>query len=135
MGDHSDVISESKRTRSIVACIAATSTVTVALGLTWPLLAIVLEKQGIPAWLNGLSASAQMIAVVAIAPLGINASFVFLWGMGDVIGPLMSGAAMDVMGPEGMPLVGIFLRAIFLGFLFWRMKVMEPIERAEKYRR
>ena len=70
MNDRPDVDGESKRRMSIVACIAAMTTVTITLGLTWPLLAIILEKQGVPVWLNGLSASAQMIAVLAIAPLG-----------------------------------------------------------------
>ncbi len=60
---------DSRRGRGIVACIAATTTVTVTLGLSWPLLAIVLERQGVPTWLNGLSASAQMLAVLAIAAL------------------------------------------------------------------
>jgi MFS family permease len=54
------------RRRSIVACIAATATVTITLGLCWPLLAIVLERQGVSPWLNGLSASAQMVAVLAV---------------------------------------------------------------------
>ncbi|MDJ0956270.1 MAG: MFS transporter [Arenicellales bacterium] len=58
------------RLRGIIACIAATSTMTVTLGLTWPLLAIVLERQGVPVWLNGLSASTQMLAILAVAPLG-----------------------------------------------------------------
>ena len=59
-----------QRTLRIAACIAATSTVTITMGLTWPLLAIMLERQGVPAWLNGLSASSQMLAILAIAPLG-----------------------------------------------------------------
>lgn len=58
------------RLRGIVACIAATSSMTVTLGLTWPLLAIMLERQGVPAWLNGLSASTQMLAILVVAPLG-----------------------------------------------------------------
>lgn len=62
--------------------------------------------------------------------VGINASFVFLWELGSVIGPTISGTAMDTMGPEGMPLVGCVLCALFLGFLLWRIKVMEPVERA-----
>lgn len=57
------------RRRSIVACIAATATVTITLGLCWPLLAIVLERQGVSPWLNGLSASAQMVAVLAVMPV------------------------------------------------------------------
>lgn len=59
-----------RRLHRIIACIAATSTMTITLGLTWPLLAIVLERQGVPAWLNGLSASSQMLAILAVAPLG-----------------------------------------------------------------
>jgi MFS family permease len=55
--------------RGVAVCIAATTTVTITLGLTWPFLAIVLAKQGVPAWLNGLSASAQMMAVLLVAPL------------------------------------------------------------------
>jgi len=61
--------SERTRRRSIVACIAATATMTITLGLCWPLLAIVLERQGVPPWLNGLSASAQMAAVLAVMPV------------------------------------------------------------------
>jgi MFS family permease len=59
----------STRGRSIVACIAATLTMSVTLGLCWPLLAIVLERQGVPTWLNGLSASAQMVAILAVMPI------------------------------------------------------------------
>ena len=44
-------------------------TVSVTLGLSWPLLAIVLERQGVAPWLNGLSASAQMAAVLAVMPV------------------------------------------------------------------
>ena len=62
--------SSRQRRLGLIGCIAATTTVTVALGVAWPLLAIVLEEQGVPAWLNGLSASSQMIAVLFIAPLG-----------------------------------------------------------------
>jgi MFS family permease len=57
------------RRRSIVACIAAVMTVSITLGLSWPLLAIVLERQGVSPWLNGLSASAQMVAVLAVMPV------------------------------------------------------------------
>ena len=31
--------------------------------------------------------------------IGINASFIFLWGLGDVIGPAFSGGAMQPWGP------------------------------------
>ena len=54
------------RTRSIIACISSTMTMSLTLGLCWPLLALVLERQGVSPWLNGLSASAQMIAVLPV---------------------------------------------------------------------
>jgi len=57
------------RRRSIVACITATLTLSVTLGLCWPLLAIMLERQGVPLWLNGLNASAQMVAILAVMPI------------------------------------------------------------------
>jgi len=60
---------ERARRRGIVACIAATMSMSITLGLCWPLLAIVLERQGVPPWLNGLSASAQMTAVLVVMPL------------------------------------------------------------------
>jgi len=63
-------MSPNSRTRGIVACIATMSAVTVTLGIAWPFLAIVLERQGVSPWLNGLSASVQMMAVLVVAPLG-----------------------------------------------------------------
>jgi MFS family permease len=60
----------SNRQFGIIACILTATTVTITLGLTWPFLSIVLEKQGLSAWLIGISASGQMLAVLLIAPLG-----------------------------------------------------------------
>ena len=62
------MLNERTRLWSIIACIASTMTVSITLGITWPLLAIVLERQGVPPWLNGLSASAQTLAVLAVVP-------------------------------------------------------------------
>jgi MFS family permease len=61
---------ESDRSRrwSIIACIAAMMSMSVTLGLSWPLLAIILENRGVEPWLNGLSASVQMSAVLAVMP-------------------------------------------------------------------
>jgi hypothetical protein len=41
--------------------------VTVTMGLTLPLLALVLERQGVAPWLNGVSAATQMLAVMVLA--------------------------------------------------------------------
>ena len=47
-------IPEAQRMRGIVACIAASTTVTVTLGITLPYLALVLEHQGVSPLMNGL---------------------------------------------------------------------------------
>ena len=39
-----------------------------------------------------------------------NSAFGVMWGIGGIIGPSVAGAAMDLMGPEGLPLT--------LGILF-----------------
>jgi MFS family permease len=56
------------RKRGLIACIAATVTVTATMGLTLPLLGIWLERQGVPVWLNGLSAAVQMMAILFLVP-------------------------------------------------------------------
>ena len=55
--------------KSIIACIAAVMSMSTTLGLSWPLLAIVLENRGVDPWLNGLSASSQMAAILVIMPV------------------------------------------------------------------
>ena len=54
--------------------------------------------------------------------VGINASFIFLWGLGDVIGPAFSGGAMWAMGPDGMPVVGAAFSAAFLVVILRRIR-------------
>ena len=48
-----------------------------------------------------------------------NAAFAMMWGVAGLIGPSSVGAAMDLAGPIGLPLV---LGAMFvaLGLAFWR---------------
>ena len=46
--------------------------------------------------------------------IGVNTSFVFIWGLGSALGPGLSGSAMTAFGPDGMPAVGAVLCAAFL---------------------
>ncbi|MBW2233708.1 MAG: hypothetical protein JRH17_25295, partial [Deltaproteobacteria bacterium] len=46
--------------------------------------------------------------------IGVNTSFVFIWGVGASIGPGLSGAAMTMLGPNGMPATGVLLCVLFL---------------------
>ncbi len=111
----------------IVACISATSTMTITLGLTWPLLAIVLERQGVPGWLNGLSASSQMLAILAIAPLGPR-----LIGRFGTVRVMALGIAGMVIGLLLLPvypnvwawfpirfIIGLSAELIFVGGDIW----------------
>ncbi len=58
-----------QRRRGLMACIAATITVTATMGLTMPFLGIWLENQGVPVWLNGLNAAVQMMAILFLVPV------------------------------------------------------------------
>ena len=66
-------------------------TVSVTLGLTWPLLALALERQGVAPWLNGLSAAAQMSAVLVVMPVapaligGLGLVRVIVFGIGGMV--------------------------------------------------
>jgi MFS family permease len=46
--------------------------------------------------------------------IGVNTSFVFIWGVGATLGPGLSGSAMTAFGPDGMPALGVLLCAAFL---------------------
>jgi MFS family permease len=46
--------------------------------------------------------------------IGVNTSFVFIWGVGAAVGPGLSGGSMDIFGPDGMPALGMVLCAAFL---------------------
>ncbi len=57
-----------RRCRSVAAAICITSVVGTAMGLTWPLLALVLERQGVDDALIGLSTSSQTLAILVASP-------------------------------------------------------------------
>ena len=49
-----------------------------------------------------------------------NASFGFLWGFGILIGPFLSGSAMDVWDPHGFPAVLVAATAVVLAIAVYR---------------
>ncbi|MCZ6721267.1 MAG: MFS transporter [Proteobacteria bacterium] len=55
--------------RSMIAVFASLSVAALIYGLTMPLLALVLEKQGVGDFLIGLSTATQFLAVIAVAPV------------------------------------------------------------------
>ena len=57
--------------------------------------------------------------------IGVNTSFVFIWGLGAAVGPSLSGTAMDLFGPDGMPIVGALLCAVFVLVVLRKGKAIE----------
>ena len=62
-------LTDGQRRRSITVVIITVSIVAVTLGLTWPLLSLILEARGVSATLIGLSTATQTLAVLFIMPL------------------------------------------------------------------
>ena len=63
------VLSAAQRRLSLCIVMAAATAVAVTLGLTWPLLSLILESQGVDEGLIGLSSASQMLAIVVVVPL------------------------------------------------------------------
>ncbi len=49
-----------------------------------------------------------------------NAAFALMWGLGGIAGPAAGGAAMDALGPHGLPLTVAATCALFLVLLVFR---------------
>ncbi len=62
-------LTDGQRRRSITVVIITVSIVAVTLGLTWPLLSLILEARGVSATVIGLSTATQTLAVLLIMPL------------------------------------------------------------------
>ena len=56
-----------------------------------------------------------------------NSAFGVMWGLGGIIGPSVSGVAMDLVGPEGLPLT---LGAIFA--ILGLVACLMPLSRVER---
>jgi MFS family permease len=62
-------LTPAQRKRSITIVVLTISVVAMTLGLTWPLLSLILDSQGVSPKLIGLSSASQTIAVLAILPM------------------------------------------------------------------
>ena len=56
------------------------------------------------------------------ALIGVTTSFMFLWAAGSVVGPGLSGIAIDIAGPDGMPALGAFLTLNFMILIAARLR-------------
>jgi MFS family permease len=61
-------LSPAARRRSLFVVISAAAVVAVTMGLTWPLLSLILEARGVDDGLIGLSAASQTFAIIVVMP-------------------------------------------------------------------
>jgi MFS family permease len=54
--------------------------------------------------------------------IGVTTSFMFLWATGAVIGPGISGLAIELGGPDAMPYTGAVLTLAFIALLISRIR-------------
>jgi MFS family permease len=73
------------------------------------------------AWMGASLGSFYIVAMTMMGRqyrgaelVGVNTSFIFVWGLGAALGPGLAGSAMTQLGPDGMPAVGVALCAAFL---------------------
>lgn len=117
---------------SRIIMLVSAATVVAALGG----LGIGLLGGAVPAlWLLGLFAiiGAGSIPLYTVAvthafarlkdeqPVGLSAGLLFLWGIGSTIGPLAASAAMQMAGPQGLPLYFAVLSIGLCVFLVIRL--------------
>ncbi len=130
-------LSPRARRDSLTAIIASTFGVGVNLGVLTPLVALILERDGVDAILIGLNAAMPALAMLlwggligsfytpTLALLGqsfatgdlavANAAFILACDLGGAAGPVLGGAALDLWDPHGLPLaVGLALAAFLL---------------------
>ena len=48
-----------------------------------------------------------------------NASFIVFYELGSISGPVVGGAAMDLIGPQGLPLAVGAVALAFIAIVFW----------------
>ena len=49
-----------------------------------------------------------------------TAAIASMWGLGALLGALLTGWAMQTFGPDGFPYVTALVMALFVGVIFWR---------------
>src|SRR5260370_3077196 len=76
-------ISSAQR-RNLAAAIICTSTVGTTMGLTWPVLSLILHHRGIDSAVIGLSAASQSLAVLVVSPFAPHV--INRYGMVSTIG-------------------------------------------------
>lgn len=70
-------------------------------------------------------------------PVYISATAVtmlFVWTLGSVAGPLVAGLVTSVLGDSALNWLNFVFMGGFAGFVFWRLRHVPPVEKAEQAR-
>jgi MFS family permease len=101
----------------ITAVCAALLPVVISTPAVWPLLFV----------MGGVCYGVYTMALVELgtrfhgrALIAGNAAFALMWGAGGIVGPPLSGAAIQLLGAQGLPVTIIFLVAVLLVFSTYR---------------
>lgn len=94
-----------------------------------------MQAEGLPVWIYmglwvGLFSGSYIVAMAIVgerfkgADLVVaNSAFGFLWGIGSLTGPALSGAAMDIMGTDGFVVPIACVAGIYLLVSVYRLTV------------
>jgi len=104
--------------RKYLLCCLAFGTVTGSILLIWLIQGSVLIWPMLFVW-GAVAFGTYTIAMVELGDrfsgallLAGNSAFGIVWGVGGIVGPLVGGTAMDLTGPEGLPVILAILFAI-----------------------
>lgn len=98
-------------------------------------LPFVMQAEGVLVWIYvgvwiGLSSGSYIVAMAIVGErfrgadlVAANSAFGFLWGMGSLTGPALSGAAMDVMGKDGFVVPIACVAGLYLLISVYRQAV------------
>jgi hypothetical protein len=100
---------------NLIAAIATIAVCDIAFGLTFPLMSVLLEERGVPAWMALAVLGDEFRGVELISGA---AAFAATWGIGGIIGPPIAGAALDSFGVDALPAFFIVLYASLAVLLF-----------------
>jgi MFS family permease len=112
--------------RKRLLCCLAFGTVTGSILLIWFIQGSVLIWPMLFVW-GAVAFGTYTVAMVELGDrfsgallLAGNSAFGTVWGIGGIVGPLVGGTAMDLMGPEGLPLT-LAILFVILGLAVIKM--------------
>ncbi len=127
-------LSPAARRRSLLVCLAAALSIAMTLGLTWPLLSLILEAQGVDSGLIGLSSASQTIAILVIVP--VTPWLMARVGTVRLMAICFAGTVATILLLPVFPnvyawfpirfLMGGFVEVLFIAADIWVNQIAEP---------